>query len=145
MTLIEFLAARYDEAEATARVAAPSPWIHEEGYSGWGEHDGCAVTCQLPQRTGEQFVAATSLAGGDELFGVPNARHIAANDPAAVLADLAVKRELLDLYNVAGGMSRGSERYDEWQFTWVILNKIVLMEAARYADHPDYNPHWKRP
>lgn len=127
MTLTEFLAHRYDEIEDAARAAGGGQWIH---------HPGGSTTIRDDQ--GEPVMY-------DEGQPPEQDHHVARHDPAATLADLAVKRELLDLYDTAGQMPRTAARYEEWQFTWVILHKIVLMEAARYKDHPDYDTAWRWP
>ena len=81
---IEFLTARYDEDEAGARAAhgrwSPTWSVDpEEWATGVGVQDGDG-----------RSVAA--------VHGTYHADHIARHDPARVLADLAAKRKLLQLW-----------------------------------------------
>jgi hypothetical protein len=151
MTLVEFLTARWDEAEATAREADFEPWevgptfgaldnrvyVRREGDP-FDSIGTCVIACQVPNMP--RFRA--------------NARHIAANDPAHVLADITAKRAILAEHaikdNGAGkpdsrycwtcyadrGYNADSSRYLAWCRT-------VRLLAVPFADHPDYDESWR--
>jgi hypothetical protein len=115
--LIEFLRARLDEDERSARAAI------ERGMSVWEAHE-------------QGRVAMVSLPDGDALIydeGSPNddqARHIARWDPARVLAEVQAKRRIVD------------EVVPEMETVEYQSRKLLGLLATSYADHPDYDLAW---
>lgn len=91
MTPVEFLTARYDERERWAKACAelyPSPWdVYDRGHMAKVTADG-PVYRNVTELDQAQAVGCAWL--GDYL------QHIAANDPAYALADIAAKRAILE-------------------------------------------------
>lgn len=115
-TLVEFLLARYDEAASVAKAATGGGWLV----------DGAAVIAPgIPGETHDCELASD--------VSEADAEFIAANNPAAVLADIAVKRriiaELGPPYFIAGGSSAPYEA-------------VVRLLAEPFAEHPDYQ-RWR--
>lgn len=145
-TVVAFVLARLDERERAARAATPGPWHHDprklwlhgeaferydlskgEEFVGYGEPSpfrGC--------------VAATGPA--DDRQSMADAAFIAGNDPVVVLADIAVKRKILDLYQLdhddAGRpVCLGGYGEAYWD--------VVCLLASEFDQHPDYDPAWQ--
>lgn len=149
MTLVEFLRARLDEDEQVARAAADrtgeqwrasAPGLYNE--SDPSNHPG-------PFATG---------AWGDLEDDV--AEHIARHDPARVLAEVAVKRRIVELHLswaadfTTGPDARYADRYcqtcsdndmswwsDKYPPEWPCPTLRLL--ALPHADRPDYDPAWR--
>lgn len=127
MDLIEFVRARLDEREALAKQATTvggKLW-----HRGPVEHDQVLIS-----ETGHRIIIGAGSA-------LP---HIAANDPAHVLRDIAAKRAIVDSYaadpNIRsrGGVGGvyGVGRNQGFAYA-------VECIAAIDADRPDYNPSWR--
>lgn len=130
-----FLAARYDEDEATARAATQGRWHRNQGWASSpsidaGEYDTvigpgevrCATYC---------YGGSSSVEVSDE-----DAAHIAHHDPARVLAEVAAKRAIL-----AAASDYMPELDSGDNGEWA-LDLVVRHLASPYADHPDYSPEW---
>ena len=128
--LIAFLRARLDEQERKAREAAQraerwpvnGTW-HLEGV----EHD---------------------VVGDEEAYCAPhNVEHIAANDPAYVLADVDAKRRIIG--QMADEAAEGEYWLEYWREGSRPGNNVevaiwaLLTLALPYADHPDYREEWR--
>ena len=142
--IAEFLAARYDEEQRLAEAATPGPWavggellapylprdfVHAPHYKPEGFSQG--------QHVGDASVAdggmgpwAVSVRGSG--FPFANAQHIAAHDPARVLADIAAKRAIVAHYVYMLGDDLAE-----------YLEPLLHMLAAPYATHPDFKPEWR--
>jgi hypothetical protein len=124
-TLIEFLRARLDEDEGTAREAwapnwpDPLSWLSEEELV--GRLDGSADI--------EGFATAGSKA---------DARHVARHDPTRVLADVAARRAILDLCEA--GIDPETPATPG---TRAAYRAILGYMAAPHDTRPDYNPAWQ--
>jgi hypothetical protein len=69
--------------------------------------------------------------------------HLARNDPARVLADIAAKRAIVGHVEAMDhGGARAHEQFRQWE---VSGEEILCHLAAVYADHPDYDPAWRTP
>jgi hypothetical protein len=133
--LPEFLSARLDMDEATARAATPGPWHEYRDPLGFCvEADGRGRVARFGDRRDHE----------DE----PNATHIARWDPARVLAEVKAKRAIM-AEHTNGGESRpgkyfctecGSGEPYEYPTQWPCATLRLL--AAPYADHRDYDPAW---
>ena len=141
-----FLAARLDERETAAREAAAAAenapsgdlsqsWHAEVLHAGDGR--AFAVVEGAPiQATRPTAFAAT-------------APHIAANDPAQVLADIAAQRRVLDLHHDGnGGLYPGSGRFcaectTPHDYAVPLPCPTLRALATAYAGHPDYRQEWK--
>ncbi|MFE5628463.1 DUF6221 family protein [Streptomyces sp. NPDC056543] len=113
--LVQFLRARLDEDEQTARGTAME----------WGT----AWTVD------EAMTSVRSDTGAD-VVAEPNVpiRHIASHDPARVLREVDAKRRRLEV--LADAIQRGHDDYD-------IATELLPLEALPYADHPDYRDEWR--
>lgn len=96
--LVQLLRARLDEAERLARAATEGPWRCDPNKY-WREPGGAwreeAVFAGPP---GERAVCVAGTGDVDDPQSMADAEHIAHHDPSAVLADIAAKRAILDLY-----------------------------------------------
>jgi hypothetical protein len=103
-------------------------------------------------------------AGVHDTDGIPRVRlvwprereHIIRHDPARVLDDVTADRALVDAYTrhwqacsaIAAARFKhedGSSRVDEWIHHDTAVRALtphVLARAARWKDHPDYQPKW---
>lgn len=91
MDIAEFDKARLDEDEAAAKGAS---WDRPgDRWHVWGERsDGAWVV----DDDGEEGFVIPRIGGGADTEGV--ARHVARNDPARALREVAAKRAILDEY-----------------------------------------------
>lgn len=155
--LVEFLLARVAEDEAVARAATQGRWFWEpEGSSGQGDRsliatDGtwrlCGYYCEWadadvtsrgPKRTpGHEHLNSGSVvsAWGHDWWGInvdeADADHIAAWQPARVLAECSAKRRIVDEFgsSCSDYGPPDSERRTEGE------------EIARQLG-AEYQPHW---
>lgn len=122
MTIEEFIRARLDEEERIAHEAS--------------EHRDPVWTCGLYEDYPGQY-RSTVESDYDELASVYDedaAEHIARQDPASVLRDIAAKRKIL----------AAAERVEE-NGGWHISGQgveIIYALAERWNTHPDYQPGW---
>ena len=136
--ITEFLATRWDEAEAIAKAAAsqasfvavpgndegdPGPWCATQGGEGV---------------TTENAYASAPFLHAPQGYSEPNVvKHIAAHDPARVLADLAAKRAIVVKCQeqLVHPHSCPVGRY--------LARDTLKLLAAPYADHPDFDEAWR--
>lgn len=129
MTLTEFLAARYDEAEARAQAAIDDDCGQDGGFE-----DAFDTLTKGPELAGPVAVLPR--------FGEAAAAVIVWNTPRRALADLASKRAILALCDrimedePAEGWYQGASPVGVARLT-----KLYL--ATPYADHPDYREEWR--
>lgn len=132
--LVGFLRARLDEDEAAALAAFAGPWTV-------GAHpDGIRSVVLSPYA---RVVATT--------FREADAAHVARHDPARVLADVAAKRAILDMWEdpeearEPGSNGQEGRDADEIEADVAVayaITDIVAAFAAVYAGHPDYREEW---
>jgi hypothetical protein len=118
MDLTEFLNARLDEDEAAAGAGARRvgmPWRAEP----------------QPGTPGGLVVDDLGLVGSTG--GRYAAEHIARHDPARALREVEAGRKLMAEH---ASNDEFSDAYDSG------LQFAVLLLAAVYSDHPDYDPAW---
>ncbi|MCX4540485.1 DUF6221 family protein [Streptomyces sp. NBC_01565] len=123
--LVQFLRARLDEDEQTARAATPGPWAV----------DGGSVYVGRPINEVVDYSES--------------AAHIARHDPARVLAEVDAKRQMLDIH---AAMDSKGERItgcttcswrDYMDDLWVSWPCPTLrLMLIPYADHSDYRAEW---
>lgn len=114
MDLVTFVRERLAEREQ--KTIRTDPMIH------WADREGGYV----------------NLGNGELFVGKANATHVAANDPAYVLRDIAAKRAIVDEYEACATNSA--------------VNKLVVHAlewtveklAAIDSDHSDCDPKWRR-
>lgn len=137
--LADFLLARLDEDEVIARAANPGPWT-------WVGSLRPRVASELkygaPGPNGWGTVLATSPHDVD----ATDADHIARWDPAAVLADCAAKRAVVEVL----AKQAAACPPDDWPEDGEIM-KAPLADNARhllrllvqpYSGHPHFHPSW---
>ncbi|MFE2164873.1 DUF6221 family protein [Streptomyces sp. NPDC059447] len=153
--LVQFLRARLDEDEQTARAASPGPWKPGE------EHDEVVAVDDIT-------VAEGFALSGQQLRATVD--HIARHDPARVLADVAAKRMLLDASSASCPPGCSAEHafrgscalrwmgpvHEEDDGRWlhddtgarfmappVTSEWTLRVSALPYSAHPDYRPEWR--
>jgi hypothetical protein len=144
--LIEFLRARLDDIEQTARAALRDPQYLVDDHAtvddgvwraGSHPHDECAV----------DGVGIRIYDEGGHT--AEQARHIALHDPARELAEVDAKRRILDeVVDEATGLDMsvdGDRRVGPRDTTTEPYLGTVLLRllALPYADHPDYREEWR--
>lgn len=138
-TLAEFLLARIDADERSARAATAGEsgvWVDSLAETGDGENIFYTVTDE--QRLDDDYGYFVDLTARYGKAGRERAEHIARHDPTRVLAECEAKRAAVEQYvewfnpntRVDGEISGVVARH--------ILAGIVPAMAAVYSDHPDY-------
>lgn len=128
MNLVEFLRARLDEDEQSARAATAGPWYVDD------------IDQEL--RTADVYSAdgRVTSAYTEPCCSVEDATHMARHDPARVLVEVEAKRRIIDEYERYAAERRramgGWDSYSE-------VSPILAALAAVYADHPDYRQEWR--
>lgn len=137
-TLAEFIKARLDEDEATAQAAiAETPACRRCEGRATGQWSISAEHNPVIKDAGAaQCSQVVVYNDGSPLVN----EHIARNDPARVLREVAATRRALSRH-------RPTERRDGWHPTcWFDNHRwpcaAVLDMAAIWSDHPDYDPAW---
>ena len=129
MDLPEFLNARLAEAENMARAAYAHHWavkLTRDGPEVWVVNDD-----RYPEVAG--LVEVEAWWRPDE-----TAAHIAAWDPARVLAWCAAVRAVVEAWPDPMGLW-SAEQADAAR----AMKRHVLLRYARvWADHPDFDPAW---
>ncbi|MEU5742039.1 DUF6221 family protein [Streptomyces tendae] len=116
--LVQFLHARLDEDERTARAATAGPWRANKHKYG----------AEVYTESGEG-VAFDHDAGG---VGWDDADFIAEWDPARVLREIDAKRRIVDRY--AWLREHGDTGGTAW---------VLPLLALPYADRPGYRDEWR--
>lgn len=139
--MIRFFRARLDEEENIALAAHRhgTTWIAgskaaDDGGSGLWESRGLDATdrCDehdpgLPNHCDDVLIATFDDFYADFPAQIAHAAHW---NPAAVLADIAAKRALLDYL-------------DDWTRNEFEAGPVLSHLLLRYRSHRDYNPDWK--
>ena len=131
LTIAEFLLARIAEDDELARKATrakPRDYDSKAPGAAWEATDNGMVSGNKE--------ALWDCEGSTSLCMNPvHAQHVAAWDPARVLAECAAKRAIIEC---------GQEVKDYHDEYAVELRDVSLMAlAAVYADHPDYGKGWE--
>lgn len=142
-SLIAFLTARYDEAEAVATAASPAPWhLNDEGDEVIAVDD---IT------VAEAFALSSNQQRA-------TAAYIARYDPAWALRDIAAKRAIVgqqtsDHAPVEMAYGLCCRTCVDWQddegmheFGIAIPHqwpcRVARAVTASWSDHPDYRQEW---
>jgi len=126
MDIREFLEARLAEDEARAREACDSDsgrWFMGDKWNVYRAED------EAPE---EDFEENKLVTWGNVK---PQSEHIARHDPARVLRDVEAARQRIEL--AAKLLAERGHKF--WAYAG---GQLLRLEAARYADHPDYDPTW---
>lgn len=136
--IVEFLTACLDEREAVALAAQGTT----RGI--WTQVDPDRRPGRIEDDYGD--VVTYDESSPDEAQG----RHIAANDPAAVLADIAAQRAIIEDYRVviANNAIEDATQPDEVraaarELIIKTLRMVLLRLASAYSTHPDYDESWR--
>lgn len=149
--IAEFLTARWDELERIAQAAPPGPWTTAgpDTIAEWVVYDGEWAVAEARAYTEPHTL--TKFRDPSYIDANATAFHIAANDPAYVLADIAAKRQTLALHgNRSEYQEQDQDGFDlpdaaicrEDADAWPC--GTVRLLAAPFADHPDYDPGWQQ-
>ena len=148
-TITEFISARLDEWEQSAREATPGPWsaADEHGLMP-GTTPAWCVSQMTPAGAYVQDVADIPQGGDSE---EADAGHIAMHDPAATLALVAALRAVVGLHDEERehycpdetlyeyyGHNYGWGDQEDYPQRCPTLRHI----AAIWADHPEYDGSW---
>lgn len=146
--LANFLLARLDEDEATARAAlGEAIFQRQTGTWVFEEVEVAGVTSTIvfavADKGGRTQVADMSAAWEPDERGA----HIARHDPAAVLADVESKRRIVVAAEKAWSRSIHDDPMPEGG-EWLLGHRQGLLEALRllalpYDTHPDYREDWR--
>lgn len=71
------------------------------------------------------------------------AAHIAANDPASVLAQVAADRKLLDLYRASLEVGERTLWNGGEYARIAALEDVIKVRAEAYSNHPGYREEWR--
>lgn len=148
MDLVEFLNARLDEDEQTARAATDGPWT----IRSLGRHDLSTVVM------GNELLAQL-----DGSRAASNSVHMAVHNPARVLAEVDAKRRIVELHGIVhrniGWLEDGFEEGGEVAVCGLCVPRhsgfrtraevpegpcpTLRLLALPYADHADYDEAWR--
>ena len=123
--LIAFLRARLDEREHIARAAA------EETETRW--HAGHEHLNEGVSGADGSPVAYGPYEG---VLSWEIRQHIAANDPGTVLADVNVKRRIIEVH-------QGLHSCGFWEHDDDDPCPTLCLLALPFAGHPDYRQEWR--
>lgn len=117
--LVEFLKARFNEDEQTARKVTAMTWslLRDPGGVRIEDENGSPIASD----------AYDAPLTADEL------EHIARHDPARVLREVEAKRRMLPHLIVDGHTLDHCDRC-----------MVLRLLALPYADHPDHREEWKQ-
>lgn len=127
MNIVDFITARLDDDEKTARAARPGPWIDEGGYSG--------------PKIGVDYLMVPTDGSAPCNDAIPSAdsRHIAHNDPARVLQEVRAKRAIISDLDGYCWVSPGNP----CGMCGRIGCRNLALLANVYVDHPDFDQEWR--
>ena len=119
--LVMFLQARLTEDEANAKRAGGDRWIQDGGSIHRERHETAQVVDWVYDEAWE---------------------HIARNDPAHVLADIAAKRRIIEWHSDNPHECEGPQGSEYVADDDSDPCSTMKALASVYADHPDYRKEW---
>ncbi|GGP96047.1 hypothetical protein BKA00_003931 [Actinomadura coerulea] len=128
MDLVEFLRARLDRDEQTARACSGAPW--KAAPSGTVSTD-----TGDPGADGPAYVATAENGA--------YAEHIARHDPARALAEVSAKRQVVDDYEKQAWILGQGHRTPELDAAQAVRETVLRLLALTYAHHPAYREEWR--
>ena len=140
MEPIEFITARLDEDEATARAAMSSTsgiWRWNHGFGDMCNDPSCPFG-ELTASGSPHDTVLMQVHGYDVSSPWEGAAHIARHDPARALREVDAKRRLLFQFEHRGNAVRGLDGCE----TGGVWDDLIRMLALPYADHPGYRQEW---
>lgn len=168
MDLVEFFRARLDDDERAARAVEPAEsaaltewaqhprvaltetsftnrWdaVEEDQEGGWSITAGTyTATAEGRTQTHPWVVAGPGYSGGGVHLR-ETAEHIARQDPARVLADVAADRKLIAAFESSAEWYNRPENRHHPAGEPHGLYTAVKIRAERFATHPDYREEWR--
>jgi hypothetical protein len=153
--LIAFLNARLDEDAYMARRAGDGDkrphWVYDrEKFRVLTAEGQARMIWPDGHPEPDRWVIASHREEGS-LLDV-DGEHIARHDPARVMADVVVKRQIIELAKAAndhedvieGEFSHNSRARERGEEVDPRVGDSILMQLALlYADHPDYREEWR--
>ncbi|MFE9845791.1 DUF6221 family protein [Streptomyces goshikiensis] len=137
----QFFRACLDEDERIASATVPGPWEWTPEGDQWGDCGPSLVQC-----LGGEEVDVLS-AWGHDAWGMSvadgAAEHIARHDPARVLAEVDVKRQVLDRYEEQACLLANHMGGILTKYLVEELLRTVRLLALPYADRPGYLDKWR--
>lgn len=137
MGIVEFLEARIAEDEAVAKAARPGPWRYEPGCSS-GPRVSLTDFLMVPEDVG---------APCNDMIPYLDSRHIARQDPARILREVAAKRAVITQSREADeyyAHMSGNGRIASMAAGNVNACAAILKALASvYDDHPDFSEEWR--
>ncbi len=137
--LMAFLRARLDEDERIAQAVLGAPWVRREDVAGVHADD---ATADRPK--GSAVADCRRVPGGYE-HGVALAEHIVRHQPSRVLADVAARRAILNLYEepeASAALPDSANRFTS-SIQRHVMGEVLPHLALPYASHPDYREEWR--
>lgn len=140
--MITWLRACLDDDEKAAKAATKGPWRHNPD-----KHWRKPGTAEFEESVfaGPAGDAATSVAGtgpSDDPQSMADAAHIARHDPAAVLEDIRMKRDLLDEYEAVAHLDTDQPPTEYAHGRARGLGEAVKTIAAAYRHRPGFKESW---
>jgi hypothetical protein len=138
MTIVEFLTARLDEREAAAKAATPGPWRYNPQKHTRHPRTTFFEEAVFAGPSGKDAIVVAATGEDDDPQSMDDAIHIAANDPAYTLADIAAKRAIIADYERVWESRRAHPEDMAAAAALLALHGVVQLLVSPYADHPDY-------
>ncbi|MDR3082117.1 MAG: DUF6221 family protein [Streptomyces sp.] len=125
--LVQFLRDRLDEDEKVARAA-----------------DGDEIEASDPVR-GAKFLTLRGDHHDRHVGELPSALadHIARHDPARIIAEVEMKRSIVEKYERALDNSRAHPDDLASSGALLALHGVVHLLAAPHANHPQFRQEWR--
>ncbi|MEU4051249.1 DUF6221 family protein [Streptomyces olivaceus] len=131
--IADFLRARYAEQRALAEATA------EDAGKDWSPGDE-----YLSSSVNDADSGAAVVIGPWEYLDWDTRRHIAAHDPAAVLADLDAKLFLIEGCEHALAAAEADPTTEAAKNATEVVDRLLRYFAASFAGHPDHKgEEWK--
>lgn len=131
--VVAFIEAQLDEDERVACAATSGPWT-DCGTQPYG----------VEQLGGDQPRYVAQIETGDDREAA-DAEHIARHDPARGLREVEAIRRVLTQYRTVCDEVRephSTDHYAHARSRQYQLQQVLLVLAAVWADHGDYDPAW---
>lgn len=136
MTLVEFLRARYDDAEQAAKCV-------RQPYRLYVSSDGrIAEPMRIEDLHGARDGEYATWADGDDRMPNHITNWALIYDPARVLRDVEAKRRIVASFAALDAMpARHTDPGLHLQ--WNVLRQVVEILASAHDHHPDYREDWR--
>ena len=142
--LVDFLRARLDESEASARGASPGPWwLVQNHFEGDNVVQIRSAATEADSVHGQWTLVARLVATPDTAVTrvrmAGDSVHILGQDPKHVLADVAAKRAVLAECSAVVDAGPGA---DVTRRERRHASRVLLALATAYRHHADFRQEW---